>query len=147
MAFSNASIARGLVSDDQLFLYTTRGCFGNPSRGVSRVIGHGNLTSPVVGLSSPVIIAGRLFRCECTIHVDSLTPFGEGVIFRDLVPRLDAFSKNPQTWSTRLRRSLLRLSFDDAKLIAGHLAIVARSPEEVIDPYLKWLPQKVDEGA
>lgn len=144
MAFAKRSTAQGLAPDDRLFLYTTRGCFRNPAQNVSRVIGHATVTSPVNRLSTPVTIVDRTFPYGCTIHVDSLAPLGDGVTFRDLVGKLETFSKNSQSWSLRLRRTLLPLSSNDATLIAEHLATVARSPEEVIRPYLKWLPQKVD---
>jgi hypothetical protein len=145
MAFARSgTAARSLACDDKLFLYTTRACFLNPSRNVSRVIGHATVTSTVSALSSPVNIAGRTFPHGCTIKVDSLAPLGEGVPLRNLVDKLDAFSKNPQSWSLWLRRTLLPLSSHDASLIARHLASVAQAPEEVLEPYLKWLPQRVD---
>ncbi|SRR6266568_586967 len=143
MAFvgNQKQVPRNLAPDDQLFLYTTRGCFLNPSRSLGRVIGNATITGTVEALSPPVTVGGRIYPYGCSIRVDSLAPLGQGVPLRSLVNELDAFSKKPEAWSAWLRRTLLPLSDHDAVLLASHLASLVLPADEVITPYLKWLPQ------
>jgi hypothetical protein len=129
-------------ADDQLLLYTTRKCFGNPTRDEGRVIGQATVTSAVTALQNPVVVADRTLPYSCAISVESLTPLGLGVSLRALVTQLDVFKKNPQAWSIWLRRTLLPLSNHDANLLTKHLAPLAQPPQNVIAPYLKWLPIK-----
>jgi hypothetical protein len=142
MAFveSQRSVPRSLAPDDQLFLYTTRGCFLNPTRSIGQVIGKATITGTVAAMSPPVEVGGRRYPFGCPIHVDSLAPLGQGVPLQPLLNELDAFSKNPGAWSAWLRRTMLPLSDHDATVLANHLTAVAQPPESVIAPYLKWLP-------
>jgi hypothetical protein len=139
MAFPRlVSSVRSLALNDQLFLYTTRGCFRNPSRDEGRVVGRATVRSAVTALSAPVHVAGRTFPYGCAIHVDSLAPLRHGLALRGIVDELDAFRNHQQTWSVLLRRSLLPLSDHDVKVLGHGLASVAHSPTDVIEPYLKW---------
>lgn len=122
MAFARHRRAEaGQVSvGDRFLLYTTRGCFHNPTRDRGRVIGHAYVTSSVTPLGEPVTIAGRDFELSCSIRVDQLLPRGEGVILSELVPELAVFP-NPNAWSARLRRPVLTLPQPDVDLIVGRL--------------------------
>jgi hypothetical protein len=53
-AFRRSEVMK-LAIGDELFIYTTRECFHNPTRDVSRVIGLANVTSEVRDLDEPVV--------------------------------------------------------------------------------------------
>ncbi|MGW4321111.1 hypothetical protein ACWEMW_18245 [Streptomyces sp. NPDC004684] len=80
-----------LNKGDEVLLYTTRGCYGNPTRDQGRVIGLATLTSEVSTLREPVRFKERRFTEGCSLRIHALTPFGEGVALRDLVGRLQVF--------------------------------------------------------
>ncbi len=63
MAFPSAGRAEvaALKPGDELFLYTTRGCFKNPTRDRGRIIATARVTSPVEHLDKPVHFADRDF--------------------------------------------------------------------------------------
>lgn len=137
MAFtaSRAHLARTLTPGDRLFLYTTRGCFHNPTRDRGRVIGEGRVLSPVAELEKAVRVAGRSFELGCDLEVLCLTPLRKGVELAPLVPRLGVFP-DPQTWSASMRRPLLALPEPDARLIGRRLREVAVSPAGVRQEYV-----------
>ena len=124
-----------LARNDQLFLVTTRGCFHNPGRDRTRVIGRAVVTTDVVELRPPIELAGRTFSRGCSLKITSLAPYLTGVDLADLVPRLDAFPDKTH-WSTRLRRPLVALSTDDAGLLRDALQGVAFRPDRTISEYL-----------
>lgn len=126
-----------LTVGDELFLLTTRGCWHNPTRDRTRVIGRAWVTSPVETYAKPVSIAGRDFTRGCAIEVESLTPYLEGVELARLLPRLAAFpDKRAGAWSIRLRRPLLALPATDADLLRSELAGAATTPTAVVGEYL-----------
>jgi hypothetical protein len=137
MAFTAARAKDGalLAVGDRLFLYTSRGCFGNPTRDRGRVIGEAHVTSPVRARAKPVEIAGREFTHECEIALQSLAPSREGVVLADLVSRLDVFT-DERSWSARLRRPLLPLTPKDARLVAVKLRPITRPATQTIRGYL-----------
>jgi hypothetical protein len=141
MAFteSRAAEIRELRSGDRLFLYTSRGCYHNPTRDRGRVIGKAETTSAVTRLDEPIAIGNREFSYACDIELDSLAPFRKGVILADLVPRLEVFP-DERSWSARMRRPLLVLPAKDARLIAKELAPLARPVEETIHDYVDRSP-------
>lgn len=120
---------------DDLYVFTTRGCWHNPGRDRGRVIGHAEVTSAVEGFDEPVTIAAREFTRGCDLRIDALARYLDGVELAPLVPRLDAFP-DPRTWSIRLRRPLLELSGADAELLRTELAGVAADPRETAPEYL-----------
>lgn len=136
MAFTAARAVDGaqLAVGDRLFLYTSRGCFGNPGRDKGRVIGEAEVLSPLRRRPKPVTIAGRDFTHDCRIAVKSLAPYGTGVDLSALVPQLHAFP-DPRSWSARMRRPLLQLPDEDAELIASLFAPVARRPADALSTY------------
>lgn len=136
MAFS--ATTRGMdrlnVGDD-LYLTTTRGCFHNPTRDRTRIIGHAAVTSPVESLRRPVELVGRVFPYGCDLAIDSLTPYLSGVELGPLIDRLDAFP-NKDAWSIWMRRTLLPLTRGDRQRLRRALAKVADVPGVYLDGYL-----------
>lgn len=98
---------------DEVFLHTTRCCFRNPTRDLGRVIGRATIASPVRVLDEPVAFNERSYSEGCRLEVSGLAPFREGLVLRDLVPRLSVFP-DPATWSVRMRRASLTLPPADA---------------------------------
>ena len=113
-----------LKAGDELFLLTTRGCFHNPGRDRTRVIGHANVTTDVLPLDPPSDLVGR--TRGCSLEITSLAPYLTGVELADFVERLDAFPDKDH-WSIRLRRPLVPLSSNDARLLRNALQKVAGS--------------------
>jgi hypothetical protein len=138
MAFTEARIKEGqrLAEGDWLFLYTSRGCFGNPTRDRGRVIGEGEVLTTVRRRRVPLTIMRQEFTHDCQIMLKSLAPFGQGVVIADLVDQLEIFPDR-RNWSFRLRRPLLRLPPPDATLIAREVRQVVRPVEETIDHYVE----------
>jgi hypothetical protein len=137
MAFPRTARAEvnALAVGDELFIYTTRGAFGNPTRDRGRVVGLARVASAVVELDEPVEIGGREFPRGCDITVESLAAWGHGVDLGALVERMDAFP-NPGAWSIYLRRPLLRLPSRDAEFLRGLLAPLAGPVGDSIQGYL-----------
>ncbi|WP_351232220.1 hypothetical protein [Streptomyces sp. NPDC002133] len=140
MAFpaGRAKEARALGEGDEIFLYTTRGCFRNPTRDLGRVIGRASIASPVRVLDEPVVFNGWSFTEGCRLKVSGLAPLREGLVLRDLVPRLSVFP-GPATWSVRMRRASLTLPPGDAELVHTELEPLLRPYGEVRDGY-RWEP-------
>lgn len=120
---------------DTLFLLTTRGCFHNPGRDRTRVIGRATVTSEVAPLDTVPHIAGRDFPRGCDMEIHTLTPYLEGVELAPLVPRLEAFAGSA-AWGMRLRRPLVSLGTSDDVEIDKELRCVERSPTDVTHDYL-----------
>ncbi|GAA4714736.1 hypothetical protein APR04_004067 [Promicromonospora umidemergens] len=127
-----AALAKG----DELFLYTTRSCFKNPTRDRGRVIGIADVVSPVVRLDEPVRFAGRDFPVGCALQIGPLAPFGHGVELAPLLTSLAAFDHTERAWSMKLRRPMLRLPDGDTQLIRDRLATVATGLEG--ERYVRW---------
>jgi hypothetical protein len=122
MAFADhrrSELSRVAVGDDFL-LYTTRGCFHNPTRDRGRVIGRAQVRSAIASLERLVTIGGREYSLVCAIRLDQLLPRGDGVVLSQVVSELSVFP-NPSTWSAVVRRSLLTLPDQDAARLLGHL--------------------------
>ncbi|GAA3477777.1 hypothetical protein [Streptomyces yanii] len=140
MAFpaGRAKVARALGEGDEIFLYTTRGCFRNPTRDLGRMVARATITSPVRVLDEPVVFNDRSFTEGCRLQVSGLAPFREGVVLRDLVPRLSVFP-DPATWSVRMRGASLTLPPGDADLVRTELEPLLRPYGELRDGY-RWEP-------
>jgi hypothetical protein len=123
-----------LKAGDELLLYTTRGCFNNPTRDIGRVIGTAHTKGAAEDAAAPVVVGGRSYSRMVGIELRALTPRGQGVALVDLVKRLDAFP-SPESWSAWMRRPLLEVSARDAKLIHRRLDPIARSPADVVETY------------
>ncbi|MGW4041872.1 hypothetical protein [Streptomyces sp. NPDC004721] len=140
MAFpaGRAKAARALEEGDEIFLYTTRGCFRNPTRDLGRVIGRAVVASAVRVLDEPVVFGDRSFPEGCRLEFSGLAPFREGLVLRDLVPRLSIFP-DPATWSVRMRRASLNLPPGDADLVRTELESLLRPYRDVAGDY-RWEP-------
>lgn len=144
MAFppSRAAEAMALRPDDPLLLYTTRGCFHNPTRDRGRVIGEARVAGTVERLETPVRFDDREYPTGCGLVLDLLSPLGQGVELAPLVPQLAAFP-DPTSWSVRMRRSLVALDGSDAALIRRHLkAVAAHDRRAAVASYLAAVPSR-----
>jgi hypothetical protein len=110
MAFSAARASDGkrLAVGDRLYLYTSRGCFHNPTRDRGRVIGEATVASELRALPETLLIGEREFAYTCDLELESLAPFRQGVVIANLVSDLKTFP-DASTWSFKLRRPLLLL--------------------------------------
>ncbi|MFI1068539.1 hypothetical protein [Streptomyces puniciscabiei] len=138
MAFpaGRARAAHAIGEGDEVLLYSTRGCFRNPTRDLGRVLGQATVSSPVRTLAEPVVFGERSFTegCELTIH--GLAPFREGVVLRDHVERLSVFP-DPKSWSIRMRRASLPLPEADADLLRKELRPLLKPYAETVEAY-RW---------
>lgn len=120
---------------DELLLYTTRGCFHNPTRDRGRLIGIASATSAVNDLDPAVHVAGRDFPLGCDLQITRLAPLrGGGVELAPLVSRLRVFP-DPASWSVRLRRPMLALPPSDARFLRRQIERVATAAHEVAADY------------
>jgi hypothetical protein len=120
---------------DELFLLTTRGCWGSPNHHRTRVIGRARVMSPVAPSKDPLEIAGRTLTRSCDIAIEQLVPFPVGVELPPLIPQMDAFP-NKNAWSMWLRRTLLRLPPKDELLLREKLDQIASDPAAAIRSYV-----------
>src|SRR5450755_2422869 len=123
-----------LQPEDELLLYTPRGCFHTPTRDRGRIIGTARATSLVDVLAPPVVVAGREFALGCSIAIKTLVPPRQGVELAPLVSKLGTFP-DQTSWRARMRRPLLRLPAKDASLLRAALAPVQRPYRTVADGY------------
>ncbi|MFJ8136046.1 hypothetical protein [Streptomyces sp. NPDC096013] len=123
-----------LGKGDELLLYTTRGCFGNPTRDFGRVMGLATITSDVQTLDEPVAFRDRRFTEGCRLRVHGLAPFREGVVLRDLVKDLQVFPDSG-SWSVRMRRASLRLPDADTALLKRELQPLLKPYDCVVGDY------------
>ena len=137
MAFPRQRAALGgqLAVGDRLFLYTTRGCFYNPSRDRGRVIGTARVLSESMVLDDPVEIAGRVFTHGCDLRVEALAVKGSGPELAAIRGRLSVFAIG-DGWQMRLRRPLVALPAGDAAVLEGALECDAQPPADVLQGYL-----------
>ncbi len=82
---------------DDLLLYATRQCFRSPGRNQSRVIGHAMVSSAVTVLDTAVKFDGRTFPVGCSLNLDVLAPFGNGLELANYVTQMHAFP-NKGVW-------------------------------------------------
>lgn len=139
IAFPRAQRAEvaALEPGDELFIYTTRDAFKNPTRDRGRIIGTAQVLERVKQLDEPARFAGRDFPVGCSLKIGDLAPFGEGVELRPLINALAAFEGAGTAWSARLRRPLLRIAESDASLLRQALAPIL-SPNADINAYTRW---------
>ena len=138
MAFSalRRSQAAALKIGDELFIYTTRGCFHNPPRDRGRVMGLALVRSDVHDLAEPVVFGERRYTSGCTLDIHGVAELRDGVDFRLLVPQFHAFP-DASRWSIWLRRPLLRLDEHDAALLRRQLTPLLKPLDSQLDAYVK----------
>lgn len=122
---------------DELFLYTTRGAFKNPTLHRGRIIGRATVSSAVVPLERPVNFGGREFQLGCDIDVASLAPFGQGIELSPVIGRLQTFAGAGKGWAVRLRRPLVQITEADAALIREELQDVSTDQYNIVE-YTRW---------
>jgi hypothetical protein len=132
-ATRRAEVTR-LASGDRLFLYATRGAWHNPTRDRGRIIGTATVDSPVSALDAPLEIAGMTFHSGCRLRVEGVIPYPGGVELQPLVSRLAVFPK-PHAWSVYLRRALVTLPDQDAKLLDQHVTPLLAPRESALPGY------------
>jgi hypothetical protein len=132
---NRAREAKALEVGDELFLYTTRGCFRNPTRDRGRVIGRAIVTGPAKRARKSPSFAGREFPYVVELSIETVSPLREGLEFPPLVPRLSRTFPDPVTWSVRMRRALVPLDSRDAETIGTALEPFVRSYADAIRTY------------
>ena len=78
--------ATALEIGDELLIYTTRGCFGNPTRDLGRVMALATVKTNVKDLAEPVVFGERRFTSGCGLKIQGLAPLRTGVELQPLVP-------------------------------------------------------------
>lgn len=119
MAFSRSRSQ--LAEGDRLFLYATRSCFRNPTRGRGRVIGEARVVGSVRLLRRPAVFADNVFPFGCGLQITGLAARDAGPELRTLVGRLHRLP-DPQTWLAQLRKVLVLLDAHDATIVHSELA-------------------------
>src|SRR5215208_2046134 len=90
--------ASKLETGDRIFLYTTRGCFRNPTRDRGRVIGLARLQAIARDLEQPVVFGEREYSIGLPLEIELLAPRGHGVELAPLVSTMSSFP-NKSAWS------------------------------------------------
>lgn len=141
MAFTahRASDARTLSLGHRLFLYTTRGCFHNPTRDRGRIIGVATIASTLSDFGEPVHLAGRTFTVGCRLSISKLVPRGGGIELAPLVQSLASFP-NKRPWSARMRQTLVPVVADDIPLLDQLLVPLLVPRRRALDTYLHAVP-------
>ena len=133
------SEVRALTPGDTLFLYTTRGCFKNPTRDRGRIIASGAARTAVATLDEPVEVGGRSFSVGCDVEFRTATAWPEGVELASIVGELASFAGMERSWSIRLRRPLVSVTERDAALIQWHLeSHRLHRLKDVLPEYARW---------
>lgn len=118
---------------DRLVVYTTRGCFHNPTRDRGRVVAEAELTTKALTLVPPVRFGEREFTRGCGLKIDRVAPLDSGPILADLAGQLHSF---PASWATHIRRTLVPLGERDFALLREALAGVTVPRREALQGYL-----------
>jgi hypothetical protein len=125
--------AQALELGDELFLYTTRGCFRNPTRDRGRVIGRAEVATLARRVSRPPKFGAREYPLVVELTISSLAPLRSGLELAPLIPELGGTFPHPKTWSVRMRRALVPVDPLDATLIGREL-------DKLAQPYAGALP-------
>jgi hypothetical protein len=118
---NRAREAAALEPGDALFLYTTRGCFRNPTRDRGRVVARAVVRRRQHRAARVPGFRGHEYPYVVALDIEALAPFRSGLELAPLVPRLQATFPDPATWSIRMRRALVPLSEGDAKVLGAAL--------------------------
>jgi hypothetical protein len=113
--------AEQLTRGDLLLLYTTRGCFHNPTRDRGRVIGVASVKRPPSELTEPIRFGEREFPIGVDLVFEALAPRGEGVELAPIVSDLPRTFPNPVAWSASVRRALVPFDLGEAQQIVEQL--------------------------
>lgn len=127
--------ASRLAEGDRMLLYTTRGCFHNPTRDRGRVIGLATVSAPARESERPVRFGDVEYPIMVKLWIGALAPFRGGVELAPLVSRLASTFPDPASWSARMRRALVPLAESDADVLVSLLEPVTRPYAEVAVEY------------
>ncbi len=133
-----------LRQGDELALYTTRGCFRNPTRDRGRVIGTAVVASQPRALSAAVTFGGRVFDRGCALRIERLVPADQGPELANLVEALDTF---PDSWHTHVRRTLVPLNEHDFAVLDRSLEGADIGREAALPSYLSKIQVRQRQNA
>lgn len=133
-ALTSGRASKAPAEGDELLLYTTRGCYRNPTRDRGLVMGRATVTSEPKQLHRPVVFRDREFSTGFSVDVTGVAALHTGVELAPLAGSL-SFLPDPATWSVRLRRSLIPLDDDDAATVSERLDPLLRPREKVLTDY------------
>jgi hypothetical protein len=125
------SDAERLAAGDRLLLYTTRGCFHNPTRDRGRVIGVATVKHAAKDLPEPIRFGEREFPIGVDFTFEMLVPRGEGVELAPIVGSLPKTFANPPAWSAALRRALVYFDDEEAEHIVRRLGNRSPTPQTI----------------
>lgn len=123
-----------LASGDVLYLYTTRGCYKNPTRDRGLVIGAASVTGALVTADNALRVGDRELPLEAPVELQCLAPVGEGIDLASEVNRMSSFPK-PEAWSVYLRRSLFQITEHDARRFDKLLSRYQAAPRTLLAGY------------
>lgn len=98
---NRAKDAAALEPGDVLFLYSTRGCFRNPTRDRGRVFGRAVVTKGMERVEVAPAFGGREYPNVVGLTIEQLAAPRTGLELSPLVPRLRQTFPDPATWSVR----------------------------------------------
>lgn len=145
-------MARSLEPGDRLVLYTTRGCFHNPTQDRGRVIATPVVSTPVRDLDAPVVFGERTFTSGCDLVIERIAPWRQGPELGPLVPKLETF---PGAWPMHLRgRAIVRINDHDYSVLERALSRVVIPREAALPAYLdhampvapRYAPRRTRQG-
>jgi hypothetical protein len=116
VARSRVKSVSGLGPGARVFVYTTRGCFRNPTRDLGAIVALGTVTSDPRNLERPVEFDERSFEVGFDLNLEGLANHGDGVPISKHVEQLELFP-DPQSWSARMRRTVVPLGAHDTALL------------------------------
>lgn len=119
---------------DTLLLYTTRGCYRNPTRDRGLVMGVARVASAAAALDEPVSFRGRDFGVGLALEIDGVCPVHVGVDLAGVRGELGLLAGDGP-WSYRLRRTVVPLSDADGTLLRKRLVPLLRPVNEVLAGY------------
>ena len=126
--------AERLTTGDRILLYTTRGCFRNPTRDRGRVIGVATVKRHARDLSEAIRFGEREFPIGVDLKFEALVSRDEGVELAPIVGKLPKTFANPSSWSATLRRALVPMDEAEADQIIKELGEHAPT-RQVTDTY------------
>jgi hypothetical protein len=137
MAFGRhrAREARALAPGERVFIYTTRGCFRNPTRDRGRIIADASVASRATDLDPPLELGGRAFVVACPLRIPCMTPLRAGVELAPLLPRLHSFA-GAANWRGRMRHTLVSLVEADVSVISSTLRPMLQPRDAVLAQYV-----------
>lgn len=134
---SRARDVKRLQAGDRVLLYAARAAFRR-SGVIGGVIGVAQATTGVEPLETPLRLARRDFTLGARMAIQLLAPYEEVVEIPPLLDELATFpTYGPKSWMTVLRKPLLRLRPGDADRLLLPLRHLGKTPDLVIDGYLK----------